>query len=431
MPVDTSQGGSQNEVQQLMASIQQVYQRAAGQANPAGSQPNFTPGQVNPLTPTITFNPQGAPGQPMSYVKPSPYPSNSPTGSQSIGGFGNKREAVNAGLVSLGNSLSSLFGAAEQKEHQKKATMAENYMMQINSLLASGDPQDRQKAMTILEDPKIRKILKTGLDYVPLEEPEPPPPEAVGVATAVNKIKTNMQNQPPQQPKMQPVLPQPSAQDKLKAAVTNALLQKIQQDPASALTMMGGSQLSSAEQRASEFYKAGLGLSPAQADALTLREKLAGMRTYETIMKDLLKMQVDLYKAGLAKDIAKGHDQAKITAQGMADVTRKYVADQIKAAATYKADKSGSVKKYDTNATGAKVYASIAKEYGEMATRGKTRDGRPLSDEQKQYYLNKQKEYEQKATDLLDQSEGEDLINDFMNAVEGEGDADTSDDTND
>jgi hypothetical protein len=60
------------------------------------------------------------------------------------------------------------------------------YYNQINSFLASGKPEDQQKAHQLLDDPKVRKILKTGLDYVPLEED--PPPEALGIHQAQQKI---------------------------------------------------------------------------------------------------------------------------------------------------------------------------------------------------------------------------------------------------
>lgn len=91
--------------------------------------------------------------------------------------------------------ISQLVNSAEKKGHDKKVNEAEMYYNQINSFLASGQPGDQQKAQQLLDDPKVRKILKTGLDYVPLEED--PPPEALGIHQAQQKItqKASVLNQ--------------------------------------------------------------------------------------------------------------------------------------------------------------------------------------------------------------------------------------------
>jgi len=423
--VQTPAAGGQDQGQNIMQAIQDMYQRAASNATSGGpaATPTYTPGSVAPLTP-INFNPTGAPGAPISVARPAALPPPVQTGSQSIGAFGNKREAVNAGLVSLGNSLSSLFGRAEQKEHDKKAAMAENYMMQINSLLASGNPQDREKAQTFMDDPKIRKVLKDGLNWQPLTEPAPP--EAVGVHTAVNKIAQGAQAQPP--PGGRAVMPQASLASQIQASIQNAVLQDLKNNPEKALKMAGSDTLSAAETRTSDLIQHGFQLSPAQTQAMSLQEKFRAMHVYETIMKDTLKMQVDMYRAGMAKDIAHGHDVAHVQAADVAASARKYSADKLADSVTYRTDHAGN-KKFDPNATAAKYYAGVAKTYHDMAEKGKDQQGRPLDDKTKKYYEDQAKVYEQKGDDLFDQSTLDQTIEDMIKLDSGEGpDADTPDD---
>jgi hypothetical protein len=305
-------------------------------------------------------------------------------------------------MVSLGNSLTGLFSEIGNKEHEKKSKQAENYMLQISGLLASGDPQDRERAMMFLEDPKIKKTLKTGLEYVPLEEEVPP--EAQGVQKAAATIKQKMsggggQQQQPK-PQMRPVIPQASQQDQLRSVMTNALLDKFRKDPASAISMMGGSQLSSAETRASEFYTSGLGMSPVQVATMDTATKMQGMKMYEGVMRDVIKAEVDIYKAD--KGYSKSVDTAKIIA-----AARDRMTDAVKSAK----DKKGAMANY---AAGAKVYADLAKQYMDMSKTAKTAGGQPLSDEQRKVYEGQAREYQQKADDLLQQHGDEELIQMFL-----------------
>jgi len=320
-----------------------------------------------------------------------------------------------------------MFSALGEKEHNKKAALAENYLMQINSLLASGDPSDKQKAMMILEDPKIRKVLKTGLEYVPLEEEVPP--EAKGVQTAIQKIQKQGggQQQPQgapqggQQPQRQPILPQASQEQQLKSAMTAALLQKIKQDPASAISMMGQSQLSAAEQHASEFYKSGLGFSPQQVELMNAKEKLEGMKLYEQATVAAIKGEIDMYKAGIGY-------KGKVDSATIMGNARKYVADRAKEAWASR-DKSKKAGGAGTNyAAGAKIYEDYAKKYLDIIKGGKGPDGKPLSEDQIKQYQQKADAYQRQADQYLNQVGDADLMEMFQKALEEEPDASESDD---
>jgi hypothetical protein len=396
--------------QQIMQAIQQMLAGITQATSKTSGGPVNAPSTTPAPSPNISFNPSGAgSSMPISPNRP-PATQIPQTGSQGIGEYATKRGALNAGLTSLGNSLSGMFGAIEQKEQAKKSALAENYMLQINALLASGDPQDKQKAMAILEDPKIRKILKTGLEYVPLEEDVPP--EAKGVATAQQKIASGkapqigggqQQQQPPQR---RPIIPQASQQDQLKAAMTSALLQKIKQDPASAISMMGASQLSSAEEHAAEFYKAGLGLDPATIATMTSQEKLQGMKMLETATNAAIKGEVDLYKAQLGY---KGKvDSATILANA-----RKSVA----AAGAAAKGKTGAAVSY---AAGAKIYEDYAKKYLDIIKSGKGPDGKPLTEDQIKQYQQKADMYQQQADQYLNQIQDQELMEMFMKSIEEE-----------
>jgi hypothetical protein len=407
MPNDQDSGDSQ----QLLKAIQTMLS-GAGQIAGAGGGPSSpgTPGTVAPgPTPNISFNPLQGGGGPIQTAPPRPVGPAPQTGSQSIRNSGDRTATTNAGLVSLGNSLSSMFSSVGQKEHEKKAAMAEGYLMQINSLLASGDPKDKEKAMMFLEDPKIKKILKTGLEYVPLEEEVPP--EAVGVQKAVQKIGQQQQQQPPKQ--MQPVIPQPSVQQKLQSAMQSALLQKIQADPASAISMMGGSQLTSAEQRASEFYEKGLGMSPAQMAGMTAAEKLAGIKMYEGVMRDALKAEVDMYKAD--KSYSGKIDTAKIFAAAkdrMTQAVKEVGMARVGASRdNAKLKKGGAAQNF---AVGAKMYEDMAKKYLDLSKQAN------IKPEDKKRYEGMAEQYNQKADDFLNQAGDEDLWNMFKGAMEGE-----------
>lgn len=192
------QGGGAVDPRQI---IQAIMARMASQRG-GGGQPGLTPTgmpqmqapmgpggqpQVPPQggMPGAAGPPQGGPGTSMPYTGPQAAPP-----------------------VPQGGALPKIMGMVEQhqqKEHNKKAALAENYMLQINSLLASGDPKDQEKASLILSDSKIQKILKTGLEYVPLEEEVPP--EAAGVQAAIQKITKNSQPPPPTR---KPIIPKPS-----------------------------------------------------------------------------------------------------------------------------------------------------------------------------------------------------------------------------
>jgi len=407
--------GDSGDSAKIMQAIQQML-AGVGTATGAtgGAKPAVQPG-TTPATPqsTIQFDPRRGGSSPISTAPPRPYtpvPATAQVGEQST-----RSGQVTAGLTSLGNSLSGLFNTLGQKEHAKKAALAENYLMQINGLLASGDPQDKQKAMMILEDPKIRKVLKTGLEYVPLEEEVPP--EAHGVQSAIQKISKQQGGQTPQggQPQRQPIVPQPSQEQQLKAAMTSALLQKIKQDPAAAISMMGQSQLDSAEQHASEFYKSNLGLSPADLQTMTAQEKLAGLKIYEQAVGAAIRGEIDMYKAGVGY-------KGKVDAATIMANARKYSADAMKAAWGARDKKKGGAANM---AAGARVYEDYAKKYLDLAEKGKDAKGMPLSEEQKAIYQKKADAYQRQADEYLNQVGDQELMEMFMNAPE---DSDAPDD---
>jgi len=402
-------------IQKMLSGVRQMT-GAGGGGSPV--QPGTTP---PPPGATIQFRPGGGGSGPITTAPPRPYtpmPMTEQTGEQST-----RSGQVNAGLTSLGNSLSGIFNTIGQKEHAKKAALAENYLMQINGLLASGDPGDKQKAMMILEDPKIRKILKTGLEYVPLEEEVPP--EAHGVQSAIQKIQKQGAGQKPGgqpqgQPQRQPIMPQPSQEQQIKAALQSAILQKIKDDPGSAISMMGASQLSSAEEHASEFYKSNLGLSPADLQTMTAQEKLAGLKVYEQAVGAAIRGEVDMYKAGLGY-------KGKVDSATIFSNARKYAADAMKEAWASR-DKAAKNKGGAANmAAGAKIYENYAKGYLDIVKSGKTKDGRPLTDEQKKYYEQKADFYQKQADEYLNQVGDQELMEMFMNAPEDDADAPDAD----
>ena len=235
----TGQPPQGQQAAQMLAAIMQLMGQKGGSGQPSGGTgTGFATAPQLATPPPIRYNPTGAPNAGIQTAPPPAFVPMQPSGNVSVGDFATKGAATNAGLVSIGQNISALVNKTEERQHAKKAAEAEGYMLQINALLASGDPKDKEKATMFLEDPKILKALKTGLSYVPLQE-EAPPPEAQGVHSAMQKIKSKMGmggGQPQQQPG-RPVIPQPSQQQRTQGAVANATLQRLQQDPASALTL--------------------------------------------------------------------------------------------------------------------------------------------------------------------------------------------------
>lgn len=179
---DQSQGNPQQVdprlLMQLMMARRAQQGSIPGMAAPQGT-PSMSTSQQGGV-PGAAPGPQATPSSqamPQNQAQPGPARQLSPASPTpwSGGTFGDRR-----GIIS------QIVGAAEKRGHDKKVNEAEMYYNQINSFLASGKPEDQQKAHQLLDDPKVRKILKTGLDYVPLEED--PPPEALGVHQAQQKI---------------------------------------------------------------------------------------------------------------------------------------------------------------------------------------------------------------------------------------------------
>lgn len=182
---DQSQGNPQQVDPRLL--MQMMMARRAQQGAIPGA---AAPQQATPQNPTQQPSaPQaGVPGAAQPQSQPQAAPQGgaarqlSPASPAPFNGTFGDRKGV----------ISQLVNSAEKGAHDKKAHEAEMYYNQINSFLASGQPDDQKKAQALLDDPKIRKVLKAGLDYVPLEEA--PPPEALGIHQAQQKIqqKQNM-----------------------------------------------------------------------------------------------------------------------------------------------------------------------------------------------------------------------------------------------
>jgi hypothetical protein len=359
--------------------------------------------------PRIQFDPSRTPGTAPTTAPPPGFVPFQPSGGESIGNFNNPASARNAGMVSLGNSILGLVNTLEERETKKKQMQASSLMLQVNDFLQSGDPKDRERAMMILDDPKNRKILKTGLGYVPYqEEQEPPSPEAVGVQDALQRIvkpqdegpnqmqgQQGMSQQRPQGG-MRTVLPQPSQQAQMMSALSSAVMQKLKQDPASALSMMGVSQLSATEQRLGEFYEKGLGVSPADAEKLSSLQKIEGIKAYSQLFSDMLKGQLELEKLDIQQTGMNKRNAAS-------NLSREKVAG-ILGGVRERISKAAQDAKGDHNIASANVYRSFAEQF---ATRSQTPN---ISEEDKLKYEQQSQFYMLKADEFATKSQDEDLI---------------------
>jgi hypothetical protein len=187
--------------QLLIALMQRANRNApSGGVQPQGGQPMPVPsGQPQQQQPQAQAQPQQAASQ-LPQARQAPY---TPL-----------PQGRGPGGVILG-----LINTAEQRSHEKKAALAEGYYTQINDLLATGDPKDKEKAQHFLDDPKIRKMLNEGMNWQPLTEE--PPPEALGIQRANQKIQQKqttkqklmqmlMPRQQPQAPQGRAIIPGPS-----------------------------------------------------------------------------------------------------------------------------------------------------------------------------------------------------------------------------
>src|SRR5882724_11878763 len=109
----SGQQGGDSAAQLLQQILKMTTPQSQGGQGPVG-----IPGAaVPPPQPNIRFDPSGAPQGGIQTAGPRPSMPVPPTGSQGLGKFTSKGEARNAGLTSLGNSLSGIFAAVEGKEH--------------------------------------------------------------------------------------------------------------------------------------------------------------------------------------------------------------------------------------------------------------------------------------------------------------------------
>lgn len=294
---DTQQDPS--KPQDISAIINAITQAFSG-----AQQMKSTPqGQIVPeKSPQFNMSPPSASGAqtpPLNFAPPAASVPTPQTGSQSIGDFRTRSAARNAGMVSLGNSITGIVNSVTQRQQQKKAALAENYMMQIGNLLASGDPKDRQKAEMILEDPKILKTLDKGLNYRPLQEQVPP--EAIGVNAAFQKIKQNMAGNKnalagdvARKPQQRPVLPQPTQGAQIQAMMNNAIMQRMKKDPGFAFQLAKQTMLTSGEQASAEESQAGLTTSPAAQAQMDFQVTLAKDTAMQSVIVEAQKAQSEM-----------------------------------------------------------------------------------------------------------------------------------------
>lgn len=266
------------------------------------AQPPAQPQAQQGGVPGAVSAPQTAPQGPARQLSPaSPTPFN--------GTFGGRQGVI-----------SQLVNSAEKKSHDKKVNEAEMYYNQINSFLASGDPKDQAKAQQLLDDPKVRKILKTGLDYVPLEEEVPP--EAIGVHQAQQKINQKQsvmdqvkkmlggkQQQP--QPQGKAVIPGPS--------------QASQQ-----AYSLGESKISEQDALA-QMHKAEADADKVKADAETVKAKAERDRAYADLQRSSAEADWYRQQAKASKD----KTPAEIDQYKMGATLKKAQAEEAKARGKY------------------------------------------------------------------------------------------------
>lgn len=319
--------------------LQQLAEMLKGQGLTSPLTIPTVPGQSSGFTPSFdpSRTPTPIPQQPKLPMVPF---QSQPQGQTE---FRTKGGARSAGIQSFGANLTSLINTVEQRQHDKKAALAEGYVTQIHDLLNSGDPQDRQKAMALLEDSKIAKTLKDGLGYEQAMEPsEPPSPEQVGVYRGMQKVAKKGQQGGPQ-PGMQPILPHADPVTQARAAFASAMLEKMKKDPSSIGSMgtalgfpgnvssLSGSQISQAEQAA-----AGLIISPKEMAGMDLSRQIETTKVlgsaFNTILRAnemqarvdammaVAKMQTEGRTADVEKQIQGMMDRAKLVAGTQKDL---------------------------------------------------------------------------------------------------------------
>lgn len=247
---------------QIAPSISNIYQGAKG-----GGAKLISPGIVGQV-PQMPGRP-AAPVGPPSQLGGTGTPNSPQSGLFQTGFEFNNPQARNAAVATSAiQGVTQFIDQVKQRKEAKTAKQAENYMTQITAAQQAGD----QEALNmLLEDPKVVKTLEKGLEFIMPKVPgEPPPPEAVGVTKALQKMQGKNQQQArlpaPNTPGgvIWPRMPQSVGNEQaIKDLTSSAALGKLQQDPQLAATLGTGTGLTGQEARDAERYQSGLALAPA------------------------------------------------------------------------------------------------------------------------------------------------------------------------
>ena len=294
---------------QFLPKMGGIFGRAGGGMAPGGG---ATPGRVGSMMPLFQPGTPGAPqnlsggggGMPggtlptMAATMGAPsqnQPQDSgpvPIGTYATGvEFGDKQGRNAAVVTNALQGVTSLISKYKQNQESKTRAKAEGY---FNQIVAAQQAGDQQALALLLEDPKVIKTLEKGLNYfMPKVPGEPPPPEAMGVHGAIQKL--GKMNQPggvsfPVQSKGA------SAQRAISDLTSTEALKRLQADPSLAGTLGLGTSLSGSETRTAERGQAGLELSPAQRTLMTHEDN----RIYDANLQTM-KLFQEKNKAELAQ----------------------------------------------------------------------------------------------------------------------------------
>lgn len=264
--------GNSVPVAQILAALKA---RMGGGQPPFPNTPPTFPSTSTPPSPSVASGAGPTPPVPGAQPGPSQPSPNAPMASAAPQiAFPKPAPRTNIRGSGLPGMIMALVNKKEQDSYNHKVALAETYATQINQLLASGLPEDRKKAEDVLNDPKVRKILKDGLDYTPIEET--PPPEAIGVNRAMQKHGVGKGQQ--QAPPGRVYIPGPSQEAQMAQKLAEAKI---------------GAEQSTVQRNVAEAAKFGSEASAAvtKADAEVLARQKEALAAQKTLEEAELKMK--------------------------------------------------------------------------------------------------------------------------------------------
>lgn len=294
----TAPANSVDKITQLMQVLGPIMQRMGGQLGQGGTQsqgPVVSPGRTGGAPPQLAL-PAGAQRPSMPYSgsdqvqavgrPPTPMPQGAATGFE-FSTKGGKRGATAYNLLS---NLTETINKFTQRESDLRKKEAEYYAKEVFDAWNRGD---MDAANAILADPKVQKIMKKFLGYVPFKKTqEPPPPEHAGVVSAAQKSITqggSLQVKP--------------GQAEALGSQVGALQQQLLNKPQEAYRAMTGTTMSPEMQQQAEKIQSQLSVSPvmlAQMDSATqslVFKTAADMSMFESQMDHQYQMEMDKAKA--------------------------------------------------------------------------------------------------------------------------------------